>query len=199
MQFAEATKLNGLVITSSPGPHPRRRTPRCSAVVPEETATASSTPTAAAKSLSKRAAIGPRLRRPDPMTSAISSSSRSPTSGRASGIGPESVTACPRSGLICCGISLVPRLEGEFERVDERFPGCLDDVLGNTDRAPLAIAVGAVEQDAGDRAGPVRGVEDPDLEVGQLDLGKLRMVGRDRAAKRLVERVDRAVALAVRT
>ena len=55
--------------------------------------------------------------------------------------------------------------------------------------------VGGVEQDPGDRAGAVVGVEDPDLVVDQLDLGQVRMQLADRVAERAVERVDRAVAL----
>jgi hypothetical protein len=43
-QLAEATKLNGEVTTSSPAVQPSARTPRWSAAVPEETATASGTP-----------------------------------------------------------------------------------------------------------------------------------------------------------
>jgi len=39
-QFEEATKLNGDVMTSSPGPKPRARTAMCRAAVPLETATA---------------------------------------------------------------------------------------------------------------------------------------------------------------
>ena len=66
---------------------------------------------------------------------------------------------------------------------------------GDPDRAPLALAVGGVEQDPGDRAGAVGFVEDADLVVGQLDLGQVRVAVGDRAAQGLVERVDRAVAL----
>ena len=58
-----------------------------------------------------------------------------------------------------------------------------------------SLAVGGVEQDARDRAGAVVLVEDPHLEVGQLDLGELRVLLGDRDAQRAVERVDGAVAL----
>src|SRR5207245_2192898 len=44
MAFADATKVNGLVITSSPGPMPFAINARCSAVVPELVATACLTP-----------------------------------------------------------------------------------------------------------------------------------------------------------
>ena len=56
-------------------------------------------------------------------------------------------------------------------------------------------AVGGVEQHPGHRRGAVVLVEDPDLEVGQLDLGDLRVLLGDRRPQSAVERVDRAVAL----
>ena len=102
-----------------------------------------------------------------------------PTSGLASGIG----SGSGRS------------LERVLQRVDQRLPGGLDDVLRDADRAPLALAVGGVEQDPGDGAGAVVLVEDPDLVVGQLDVGQVRVAVGDRAAQGAVERVDRAVAL----
>ena len=86
-QLAEATKLNGLVTTSSPAFQPRLRTARCRAAVPLDTAAAPRAPSQAANSRSKRSSIGPRDRRPERSTPTISSSSRVPTSGRASGIG----------------------------------------------------------------------------------------------------------------
>jgi len=82
-----------------------------------------------------------------------------------------------------------------LERVDQRLPRRLDHVLGNPGRAPLGRAVRGVEQDAGDRLGPLRAVEDPDLEVDQLDVGELRVDLDQRRAQRLVQGVDRAVAL----
>ena len=86
-------------------------------------------------------------------------------------------------------------LEGVLQRVDEGLPGGLDDVLRDADRPPLPLAVGGVEQDAGDGAGAVALVEDPDLVVGQLDVGEVRVAVDDRAAQGPVEGVDRAVAL----
>ena len=84
-QLEEATKLSGVVRTSSPLPHPSARTARCNAAVPLETATASGTPSQAAKSASKRGSIGPSESIPERSTSRTSSSSRSPSTGRASG------------------------------------------------------------------------------------------------------------------
>ena len=55
----EATNENGAVTTSSPSPQPSARTPRWSAAVPEETATASGTPRRSANSRSKRSSVGP--------------------------------------------------------------------------------------------------------------------------------------------
>ena len=87
--------MKGLVTTSSPGPQPSWRTPRWSAAVPLETATASSTPRKSAKARSKRSPIGPSESRPERSTSSTSSSSRSPISGLASGIGSKSLIAAP--------------------------------------------------------------------------------------------------------
>ena len=42
---------------------------------------------------------------------------------------------------------------------------------------------------------PLRLVEDADLEVDELDVAQVRVALADRDAQRLVERVDRAVAL----
>ena len=57
------------------------------------------------------------------------------------------------------------------------------------------VAVGGVEQHAGDRAGAVVLVEDPHLVVDELDVRQVRVQLGDRLAQRLVERVHRAVAL----
>ena len=57
------------------------------------------------------------------------------------------------------------------------------------------MAVGGIQQDSGHGLGAVVLVEDPDLEVGQLDVGDVRMLLGDRIAEGAVERVDRAVAL----
>ena len=58
-----------------------------------------------------------------------------------------------------------------------------------------SCAVGGVEQDPGDGLRALVLVEDPDLEVRQLDLGELRMVFDDRAPQGEVERVDGTVVL----
>src|SRR3954452_1956959 len=58
--------------------------------------------------------------------------------------------------------------EGVHDGVEERLPARLDDVLGDADRRPGAVAVGGVQQHAGHRARPLRRVEDADLVVGQV-------------------------------
>src|ERR1700709_1703063 len=167
MELAEATKVKGLVMTSSPRPQPSWRTPSCSAAVPRETATASSTPRYSAKARSKRSPIGPSESRPERRTSSTSSSSRAPISGLASGIGSNSLIAGPHS------------LKCVLQRVDQRLPGSLDHVPGNAGRPPLAaVAVGGVEQHPGDRAGATILVEDPHLVVGQLDLVEVGVAAR---------------------
>ena len=135
-------------------------------------------------------ASAPARAGPERSTSRTSSSSRAPSSGRASGIGSLKSSRRPL-GLRRSS----PWLERVLERLDQRLPGGLDDVLRDADRAPLALAVGGVEQDARDGTGAVGLVEDPHLVVGQLDVGEVRVAVGDRAAQRPVERVDRPVAL----
>ena len=81
MQFADATKLVGVVITSSPLSMPAIRTARCRPAVPLETAVACAVPVNAAKSRSKRRRNGPSPSVPERRASSTSSSSRTPTSG----------------------------------------------------------------------------------------------------------------------
>ena len=54
-----------------------------------------------------------------------------------------------------------------------------------------SLAVGGVDQHAGDRAGALGLVEDAHLEVDQLDVAQVRVELADRGAQRLVERVAR--------
>src|SRR5919197_329167 len=113
-QLAEATKLNGLVMTSSPGPQSSARTPRWRAAVPEDTPTASSTPSHSAKAPSKRSSAGP------------------------SESLPERMVCCSRGPLALADL----RLERILKRVDERLPGRFDDVLGDANRPPRIVSVG---------------------------------------------------------
>ena len=82
-----------------------------------------------------------------------------------------------------------------LDRVDQRLPAGLDDVLADADGAPDLVAVAGVEQHARHGAGALVLVEDAHLVVDELDVGQLRILPRDRLAQRGVERVDRAVAL----
>src|ERR1039457_6334484 len=61
MMAAEATKVNGDVITSSPGPMPPASRARCRALVPEFTPMASAAPQYPANSSSNAATSGPRM------------------------------------------------------------------------------------------------------------------------------------------
>src|SRR3954463_15028612 len=143
MEFAVATKLSGLVMTSSPSLQPIALTPRWSAAVPLETATAYPPPPIhSPKSCSNCSSFGPRESEPERTTSSSSSSSRGPSSGRASGIG-----SFTRRG------ALFTWLECVFERIHESLPGGLDDVLGDADRSPLPLPVRGVEEDASHSAG----------------------------------------------
>ena len=83
MVLAVAAKLNGVVMISSPGPILCASNARCSAAVPEETATASSTEHNSAKRRSKAATRSPCANCPDVSTSRTASFSSSPNRGRA--------------------------------------------------------------------------------------------------------------------
>lgn len=85
-ELAEEIKVKGEVITSSPGPMPWARRARCSAVVPEEVATAWRTPHMAAKALSNSSTLGPWASIPDFRTAMMASFSSSPINGWAIGI-----------------------------------------------------------------------------------------------------------------
>ena len=60
------------------------------------------------------------------------------------------------------------------------------------------LAVGGLDEHPGDGVGAVALVEDAHLVVDELELRDLRVGLPDRLAQRVVERVDRAVALADR-
>ena len=92
----------------------------------------------------------------------------------------------------------LPAAQAEGEPVDQRPPRRLDDVVPDADGDPRGLAVGGLDQHPGDRVGAVALVEDAHLVVDQLELRDLRVGLPDRLAQRLVERVDRAVALAGR-
>src|SRR5215471_17030258 len=58
-------------------------------------------------------------------------------------------------------VSLFPsrsEQQSVHQRVVERLPRRLDDVLAHADRRPVAVAVGRVDQHTGDRPGALRGV-----------------------------------------
>ena len=74
--FAVAGKVYAGTITSSPAPIPSASTARWSAAVPFETATACSTPHAAATSCSSSATFGPIVSAPDSSTSRTASQLR---------------------------------------------------------------------------------------------------------------------------
>src|SRR6478672_1092620 len=70
------------------------------------------------------------------------------------------------------------------ERVVERLPRGLDDVLTHADRGPRAIAVGRVDEDARDGAGALRGVQDSDLVVGEVHAVEGRVPRAERGPQR---------------
>src|SRR5205085_8244977 len=107
---------------------------------------------------------------------------------------PERRSRALRRGRLVAGLA-AGHPHPVLERVDERLPGSLYDVLRHADRAPHLIAVGGIEQHPGDRAGALGLVEDAHLEVDQVDVAQAGIYLDQRVAERAVERVDRAVAL----
>jgi len=87
---------NGDVMTSSPALTPEARSARCSPAVPLDTAIACCAPSRRAKAVSNAGSIGPSESWPDIKAFITSSCSRSPISGRASGIGVALRPATPR-------------------------------------------------------------------------------------------------------
>ena len=64
------------------------------------------------------------------------------------------------------------------ERVVQRLPRRLDDVLAHPDGRPGAIAVGGVDQHTGDRTRALRGVEHAHLVIGEVHVVECRGTGR---------------------
>src|SRR4051794_8876869 len=86
-ELAVAAKVNDGTITSSPGPTPAARRPRCSPEVPELTAThVRPEVTRPANSPSKAATSGPWAIMPDCMTASTAARSSAPTIGLAGGM-----------------------------------------------------------------------------------------------------------------
>ena len=99
--LAGATKLNGEVITSSPGPTPAPSSARCRPAVPDDTPTAYAAPLRSATARSNCSSLLPRLRRPLRSVSTSAASSRGPTSGAESGM--RSFATGSESGSGCIG------------------------------------------------------------------------------------------------
>src|SRR5215218_1695688 len=175
MQLAEATKLNGEVITSSPASTPAARIARWRPAVPLDTAETCAAPTKSASAPSKRPSVGPSDSRPERITSSTSASSSGPIAGRDSGMRSVMRARAARmrpASARAVGSAVARALDAtgqhaRLERVYERFPARLDDVLGHADRAPGLDAVRRVQQHARDRRRACLLVQDADLEVDE--------------------------------
>ena len=125
---ADAKKLNGLVMTSSPGPTPSAISATKSASVPEETPSACRTPIRSANAFSNWVLTAPRMNRPDENTPStpqaiarFSSSSYRVRSRRGtgwSGFTARILRAKKRAG---CAHARAGRWRAEVQR--KRFPG----------------------------------------------------------------------------
>src|SRR5437868_15331960 len=92
--------------------------------------------------------------------------------------------------------SLVARVqEAVGDGLLQRLPGRGDDVVLDTDRAPLTLAVGGLDENAGPCAGAVRPLQDTDLVVDQLQPRELGVEASERDTERVVQGVDGAIAL----
>src|SRR5215211_6341002 len=90
---------------------------------------------------------------------------------------------------------LLRRVHAVFQTVNKRLPGGFDDVLGDADSSPHPLAVSRVYEDASrSRRGAVL-VENADLVVGEVYLFQLGIVRPDSFPQRLVQGVDRTIAL----
>src|SRR6516162_925045 len=78
--------------------------------------------------------------------------------------------------------------------VRQRQPACFDDVFTDANRAPYSIGVAPFDHhaDACGRLGA--GVDDAHLVILQVHLGQARIRGKERFAKRAIQRVHRAIA-----
>src|SRR5438105_12012848 len=164
MALAVAMKVNGLVMTSSPGPTPLARRARNSAAVPFEVATAKRAPLAAATESSKALTRAPWAKAPERITSRTAASSSGPNWGRAIGI---RASAIPRSWIEL----VLPVTSGAGARLVE--PG---SALADETAQPRGVAEDqAVRRDVAgdDRAGPHHG------EAADADPGEYRAAPAD--------------------
>lgn len=114
-ELAVAAKVKDGTITSSPGPTPAASRPRCSALVPELTATHGRPSTSAENSSSNAATSGPCTTMPLARTRSTARRSSSPIIGFAAGIAPVLMSSrfrpragCPRSPHTRCRCGDIP-------------------------------------------------------------------------------------------
>src|SRR6266851_2784053 len=81
-----------------------------------------------------------------------------------------------------------------LDRVHQRLPRRLDDIVGHPHRPPGLVAVARGDEDAGLGRGGLRFVEDPHLVVQQRHLAQIRVEVLEGLAEGVVERVHGAVA-----
>src|SRR6266851_8807218 len=74
-----------------------------------------------------------------------------------------------------------------LNRIDERLPGSLDDVVRDADGPPRVIPIARGDQDPGARRGRLRLVEDAHLVVEQRHLAQIRVEVLEGLAQGVVE------------
>ena len=103
MAATVATKVIGVVITSSPGPIPLASSARCRADVPELTATAKRVPHSAANSASKASTSGPSTNAPLRITRATAASSSGARAACCARRSRNGIILRPSQGIISTG------------------------------------------------------------------------------------------------
>ena len=170
---------------------PAARMARCSPAVPLDTARRVRDSEPAARSRSSNSpSRGPSASRPERSVSSTSSSSRSPTSGRASGITSDARAA--RAARRCCARPGSMPASSESTSASQLASMMFSDTPIAPQVSVPSLASSSTRVTA---PVPLRLVEDAHLEVDELDVAQVRVALADRLAQRLVERVHRAVAL----
>src|SRR5271169_3054669 len=79
------------------------------------------------------------------------------------------------------------RLHPILQRVNQCVPRSSDHVLRDPDRSPNLLPVGGVQQHPRNGPGALRLIEDPHLEVDEVDVAQMGMNLPDRVAQGLVQ------------
>src|SRR6476661_9518290 len=88
--------------------------------------------------------------------------------GSSSTVGATNGSVGISGGAFLSGLVAVGEEQAVDERVVQSLPRRLDDVVADPDGGPVPLAVGGIDEHAGDGPGPLARVEDADLVVGEV-------------------------------